>query len=66
MSHYYVYTWLNIVHMNVHTDTPYIKQMYINIIAHFVYYSYYMISRYIERVSYIGHVKYKLCCKTVH
>jgi len=52
------------VRMSVRTDTLYVKQMYINIIAHFVYYSYYMISHYTETVSCIGHVKYKLYCKT--
>lgn len=50
--------------MDVHAATLYVKQMYINIIAHLVYYSYYMISHYTEGVPYIGHMQYKLCCKT--
>lgn len=62
MLHCFIRTCLSLVHTIVQTDTLYKKQMYINIIAHFVYCSHYMISHY--TVSYIGHVKYKLCCKT--
>lgn len=46
MLHYCIYTCPSLGRMIMQTDTLYIKQMYINIIAHFVYCSYYMISHY--------------------
>lgn len=48
MLHYNIYTCLSLGYMSIQTDTLYIKQMYINVIAHFVYCSYYMISHYKE------------------